>query len=140
MVQPKFRGKSKETNEWSYGFGWYETDYTDEYLKELGQTLQDAVLYTDGGPIMCRIDSMGRYTGIMDNNAKEIYEGDLCSYSSMLVENQPTFKGEVEWDKYRFAIRNLEPHSLHATPMIDLNLFGVSAVVIGNVHENPEPL
>ena len=42
MRQPKFRGVSKETNKWIYGFGWFETDYTETYLQELEQTKQDA--------------------------------------------------------------------------------------------------
>lgn len=77
MKQPKFRGVSKETNNIIYGFGWCESGYTDEFLKELGQENQDAYLYTESSPVVCHIDSMGQYVGEKDDNNVEIYTGDL---------------------------------------------------------------
>jgi hypothetical protein len=56
--QPLFVGLSKETNELVNGFGWCYSDYTEEYLKELGQSIQDVYLYTNQGVTLCYGDSM----------------------------------------------------------------------------------
>jgi uncharacterized phage protein (TIGR01671 family) len=84
--EPLFRGVSKETNEWVYGFGWFKTDYTEEYLKALGK-IEQAVLYTNRGPILCYLDSMGEWTGLRDNKKTDefpdgqmIFEGDIVRF------------------------------------------------------------
>lgn len=75
MKEPKFRGFSKETNSWYYGHGWFEIDYTDEYLKEKGIN-QQSMLHTESCPVECELASMGQFTGFKDDNSVEIYEGD----------------------------------------------------------------
>lgn len=85
------------------------------------------------------------FTGTYDDNNNELYSGDVCYFTPMMVETVPTFKGVIEWDKYRFAIRNLDydtkaPFSIYATPYVNLDLFALSVRKIGNKFENPELL
>lgn len=42
------------------GFGWCYSDYTDDYLEELGQSIQDIYLYTKNGVVLCLGDSAER--------------------------------------------------------------------------------
>lgn len=87
------------------------------------------------------VNSIGQF----DKFNNELFEGDICWFTPMLVETVPTFKGIIEWDKYRFTIRNLDYNNknyltMYATPFVDLDLFGLSVEKIGNKFENPELL
>ncbi|MFS0878097.1 YopX family protein [Solibacillus isronensis] len=127
MMQPKFRGFSKEMKNWVYGFGWYETDYTDEYLEELKQEKQDAVLFTNSSPVICTIASMGQYTGLKDKEGNEIYDGDVLSYWG--------FTYVVVYQDAGFGWN--EDGEFHSFPSMAIDEIG-KAKIIGNIHENPE--
>lgn len=150
MREPKFRGFSKETNSWHYGHGWFEIDYTDEYLLEKGIEKQ-AMLYTAGYPVECELKSMGNYTGLKDKNGNEIFEEDIIyweidngvgieSYTAIvkwtenLVEEgwSQTYKWLVGYtgNYYRGSYDEL------STPAA----YNDELQVIGNIYENPELL
>ncbi|MED1863337.1 YopX family protein [Fictibacillus nanhaiensis] len=89
-----------------------------------------------------------QFTGVYDMNNKEAYENDIVIVHHMMVENIPSYKAEVVWDKYRFALRNLEYDKLNVnntgyglfggiTTYANLDLFGVNLNIIGNRYENP---
>lgn len=129
MRQPKFRGFSLQTNSWHYGHGWFEIDYTDEYLKEKGIN-QQAMLYTDGYPIECELASMGEFT-----RYKEVYEGDIVD----TIYDGKLFTGVVVYDESEldFKATNGEENygsNFQYLPCCD------EVEVIGNIYENPELL
>ncbi len=68
-----------------------------------------------------------QYTGLKDNNGKEIYEGDIVRYADDYEEN-----AEVVFDDGGFQVEwpiNIERLEGDITCMME---------VIGNIHENPE--
>lgn len=127
MRQPKFRGFSPETNEWVYGYGWHETDYTDDFLRSINQSRQDAVLFTKTFPITCDIESMGEFTGLLDTNGVEIYESDIVRHAT----DEGIYK--VIFDDGGFYVENLFEYDFQTIDEYPLE-------VIGNTYENIELL
>lgn len=127
MRQPKFRGFDPSSNEWVYGYGWHKTDYPEDFLKKIKQAKQDAVLFTKTFPITCDIDSMGEFTGILDTNGREIYEGDLVRETS----DGDIYK--VIFEEGGFYVKCLSVYDFQT-----INEYSLE--VIGNVYENSELL
>ena len=83
---------------------------------------------------------MMQFTGLLDKNGKEIYEGDLCK----IVADSGAFRGgkqkhlaEVKWDGEDTGFFYATNHDCfpHVKPW-----FTISVEVIGNIYENPELL
>jgi hypothetical protein len=68
------------------------------------------------------------YTGLKDNNGKEIYEGDIISYRFKTKTSNDQFKSHVFFDEYMWLT---EEHSINRINDVE---------VIGNIYENPELL
>ena len=120
----KFRGKSEDNSEWFYGF---LQKYQEKHASRLCicavsvRTWKDALFYS------VRPDTVGQFTGLLDKNGKEIYEGDILDFNGITVE--------VRFVRGVFA--------LLVNGNLDEELCGdcrtdLFAKVIGNVHDNPE--
>ena len=123
----KFRGKDPKG-------GWVEG----YYLQDLTQGKMRSYIFNC--PCYWEVipETVGQYTGLLDKNGKEIYEGDIIrSYDS---ENNPIIHS-ISWDNKM---------ACYVATMLQYPLLGGSIdkgwidefekEVIGNVFDNPELL
>ena len=94
-------------------------------------------------PEQCGYNIM-QYTGLKDENGKEIYEGDIIEFSyDMFVGNFDTFvaKGKVVFEEGAFYVEVFENERTtegEAYLLYSINLDTIE--VIGNTYENKELL
>ena len=85
-----------------------------------------------------------QYTGLHDENGKEIYDGDIIEFSyDMFVGNFDTFvaKGKVVFEEGAFYVEAFENERTtegEAYLLYSINLDAIE--VIGNIYENKELL
>ena len=132
----KFRGKRIDNGEWVYG--------------SLDLTANSAAISwdridNDGDtvPWFANVDpaSVGQFTGLLDKNGKEIYEGDIITVSGR-------YPRVALWDKMMWALMPTEYY--HDAYFWVMNLqhprpdwweeFSDEFEIIGNIHDNPELL
>ena len=84
-------------------------------------------------------DPSQQYTGLKDKNGKEIYEGDICTYSDVAdFPKGRTIKGQVNYIGNRCALmlQDIMENSRggHYLTLWD---WAENIEVIGNLYENP---
>ena len=129
----KFRGLQKGKNadgspkKWVFGYltrdkkrDWTEVGEDDGYLY--------FIQHTDILSTQVERESVGQFTGLIDKNGKEIYEGDI-------VECVDETKHKIIWSDYYACF------CLSDRPYIGLNEQDMENYeVISNIYENPELL
>lgn len=121
----KFRGKSKRTGEWLYG--------------DLVRNVEGAFaivppfeMTTDNLCDRYEVDeeTIGQFTGLLDKNGKEIYEGDVVTLNDLTRE-----RASVTWlDKNaRFVVECVSDKQTYS---ID----EYNNTIVGNIYDNPELL
>lgn len=126
MREIKFRGKRIDNGEWVYGM-------LDCIYKEDGVT---TISYVDNEGFYCEdkvdYETVGQFTGLLDKNGKEIYEGDI-------VRDQ--------WNRYTPIYQNAIYMAYNVDKINDPYVstqFNViwrnGCEVIGNIHDNQELL
>jgi uncharacterized phage protein (TIGR01671 family) len=128
----KFRAKSLKTNEFVFGFFGQRTETSP--VRETTQTYTINYILVDNGfcgfeEIEIDIKTLGQYTGLLDKNGKEIYEGDVVFSES----NQYYKQDEIVWDCYDMGwdIGKKDSWKLRS-PMSS------KTEIIGSIYENPE--
>lgn len=133
VIPPKFKGFSVVTNQWHFGHGWVEIDYTDDYKAEHKLT-DKALLYTESGPIECEKDSMSQSTGQAINN-KEIYNGDIIRVDKLSFDSSAPLPDTLNIVYYGGMYQFFKGRK----PMMGLHLLYLEeGEVIGTMYENPE--
>lgn len=103
----KFRGKAYSSGGWVYGYYFYDT-----LLKSHWIGCDDDLSEVDP-------ETVGQFTGLLDKNGKEIFEGDVLKggiYKSYIVK----------WDNEENGF--------------NVNYHALKYEVIGNIFDNPELL
>ena len=136
----KFRGKLVNSKEWAEGNLCIRID--DTYII----TPDDTILGKYGKVFK---NTIGQYTGLHDENGKEIYEGDIIEFSyDVFTGNFDTKvgRGTIEFIDGAFYIK---PFEIEGKKIKDTDteewflLYTVNTdtlTVLGNVHENLELL
>lgn len=132
----KFRGKDIETGEWIEG----------DLVQRMGYMPSIIFPYESNGKVRygeCAVkrDTVGQFTGLIDKNGKEIYEGDIVKTKHfgkdlksgnhfVNVSAEDVF--EIKYINAQFVFNNeARWFYLHRNTPCE---------IIGNIHDNPELL
>ena len=140
----KFRGKSKKTGEWLYG----DLEYS------IKKGIARIHSYDDEGEYIGQQEvdkeTIGQFTGLYDENEREIYEGDIVDWvffymdcNGGAVERDTIVTGIIEWYQGGFILKviNNDFDDAGQYGISDLNTDTESDVVVkGNIHDNKELL
>ena len=86
----------------------------------------------DGSDMEVDPDTVGQFTGMYDNDGKEIYEGDILQNISF-----PEVYLPVNWYHGCWIVGNADSEEYNV--LYDV-LRDFKMLVVGNIHENPELL
>ncbi|MCR5037910.1 MAG: YopX family protein [Bacteroidales bacterium] len=130
----KFRGKDNK-GKWLYGdlLHWHGAE--DNPWIQTGAKGQFNVMKAIGRCVVP--ETVGQFTGLLDRNGKEIYEGDVFTFGRLtgIITWHPdgywcihTSRSEIEYCSYN-TLGEMIKH---------LNSNNIEYGVIGNIHDNPE--
>lgn len=147
----KFRGKASHNGEWLYGdliniHGKYHILGEDDMREDGHHVTQDG-----DRPTWVEPDTIGQFTGLLDKNGEEIYEGDILRYPAKDKYQEENFVSfEVFWHDNDCADNHvgwqIDRRHFHGCicGTFDISTFlpryTKKMVIIGNIYDNPELL
>lgn len=131
-----FRGKRSYDKKWVYG-SFVKIDnkchiIQDEDIEEYGHHF----MQVSDNPTWVDEETVGQFTGLLDKNGKEIYEGDIIETITFGFDAEK-FTSVIEFKKCSFSLSS--GRNIFYYGQKDCNKMDDSRVV-GNIHDNPELL
>ena len=118
----KFRAKDLASNKWLYGDLRHHKDDVCIFKQELNNGEQ------------VKRETVGQFTGLYDENLKEIYEGDIVEVNEIGVQNGKKIIALIVYDEdlgcFNFKASDRERCMCVSITYIDIK-------IIGNIHDNP---
>lgn len=131
----KFRAKRIDNNKWAYGGLVQADDYCiidqgNELYVERDYNFRGDTHFFQLSGVMCDEKTIGQFTGLLDKNGNEIYEGDIIKGFDIIIE---VWYSE---DTACFMAEMKEPQN----DMVDI-LGGYDTArmeIIGNIYDHPQ--
>ncbi|WP_144537142.1 YopX family protein [Bacillus thuringiensis] len=143
MKEPKFRGYSKDTNQWHFGFGYYINNYTETFKVENG--IDDNItLFTESSPLIVEMESVGQYATTLtdvNNIPQELFAGDIIRFRYKGEWNPWSNPMMIEWGGDEYPAFDVKGHTYDCNLLslfVKSNEYEIE--YLGTVYENPELL
>lgn len=120
MREIKFRGKRLDNGEWVDG---------DLHIRTALIHIHPEL----GGRVIIYPETVGQFTGLLDKNGKEIYEGDV-------VRTLSGFVGYMRYNERFIRFEVAAPYESYDNEREPDGVPYESWEVIGNIHDNPKLL
>ena len=130
MRVTKFRGKRICNGEWLFGDLMHD-NIGGSYI----YPIEAENLYKENAVTP---DTVGQFTGLLDGNGQEIFEGDIMRIPE--TEFNIEIIGVVEFDRGSYVVRSFfsGTHSSLAWAVRERQSGERRGIVIGNIYDNPE--
>lgn len=139
MKEILFRGQRADNKKWVEGFYFYK-DRTQQHAIHCSSRMG---VLTDG-EFEIIPETIGQFTGLLDKNGKEIFEGDILNISWLTPSTGGYFQSDDAWceneviakvdfigDRFVYIKKDGKQTSIKNGSTIE---------IIGNIHDNPELL
>lgn len=126
----KFRAKALVNNEWVYG---------DLHIRSAFAHIHADV----GASYKIDTDTIGQFTGLLDKNGKEIYEGDIVDFDDKpYCVNGSKYQGAVVMHNGAWCVQHYEKcFDVHLySPLFADDFANRKTIILGNIHDNTELL